>query len=131
MLKEESDFYYNIPIILQEINQSLKTIAEALKKERQSQELSPKYKKIIEEWVKEDFETGYPTDDYDEVLHQCIDAGFNNKATLGVDYYMELAQYGPAGFYEEFQDEFDDWDESFVAEYGDEEDEDVEEEDID
>lgn len=136
MLKEESDFYYNIPRILQEINESLKTIAEAMtrKKERKKGNLTWRQKKYVEIAVKDSFECGhFYGDSIEEVSRDFEEYLLFNKRTaeLAAEYYMELVGHGPAGFYEEFKDKFDDWDESFVTEYGDKEDEDVEEEDID
>ena len=82
--------------------------------------------------VKGDFECGMTENDYDELkglLSEGDDfTGVEDEAT---SYYMELLEYGPAGFLEAFRDEFDDWDPDYIAEYGDEDWEDEEDEDWD
>lgn len=89
-----------------------------------SKQLTPEQKRRIEEWVKMDFECGLPEDDWDEVRQMCKeDPDLCNAPKKATEYYFDLIEYGPAGFYEMFKDEFDDWDKGFVSEYGDDEDE--------
>ena len=99
-----------------------------------SKQLTPEQKRHIEEWVKMDFECGMPEDDWDEVRQMCKeDPDLCDAPKKATEYYFDLLEYGPAGFYETFCEDFDDWDPAFVAEYGsDYEDEDeYEDEDYD
>lgn len=91
-------------------------------------------KGLVREMAKCDYECGGCVDPYDESFKELLweDEDLCDNMEEAQDYYQELADMGPAGFYEEFQDEFD-WDPDFVAQYGDdfEEDDDYfEEEDL-
>jgi len=91
-------------------------------------------KGLVREMAKCDYECGGCVDPYDESFKELLweDEDLCDNMEEAQDYYQELADMGPAGFYEEFQDEFD-WDPDFVAQYGDnfeEEDDYFEEEDL-
>ena len=81
-------------------------------------------KREIMEVVAGKFETGHGGfEDYNEFKREYPDFGME-----GWEYYCELVNLGPAGFYEEFKDDYD-FDPMFVQEYGYEDcDEDEEEE---
>lgn len=80
-------------------------------------ELSKEQKQNIMEVVAVSLETGhFPFDnkedfekDFEGIRSEVVDAAW--------DYYCELVNMGPAGFYEEFKDEYD-FDTNFIAEYG-------------
>lgn len=75
----------------------------------------------IEEMVKDEFESGHRLCyDYDDFKEGMKEDGFRGTPALW-DYYQELRELGPAGFYEEFKDKFE-FDSMFVSEYGGEED---------
>jgi ribosomal protein S20 len=75
-------------------------------------------KAYVEETVKSDFETGMTENDYDEVKAMMEeDEELAPVADEATDYYFELLEMGPAGFYEEFPEL--DWDEDFINQYGD------------
>lgn len=74
-------------------------------------------KKIIEEHVKLDFESGYTLDPNEALDFYSDDPDFSGCADEAAEYYIELVNLGPAGFYEEFKDSLHDWDPSFVKEY--------------
>ena len=85
-----------------------------------SKNLTMEQKRIIEKMVKEDFECGLPEDDFDELKSLMKeDPDLCSVAKKAAEYYFDLIDYGPAGFYEAFHDDFDDWDDGFVAEYSD------------
>ena len=91
-------------------------------------------KGLVREMAKCDYECGGCVDPYDESFKELLweDSDLADDMEAAQDYYQELANMGPAGFYEAFQDEFD-WDPDFVAEYGDdfeEEDDYFDEEDL-
>lgn len=81
--------------------------------------LTDTQKDLIKEIALADFECGhFTTADFfidDE------EGDFTGVEQAAADYYQELVNMGPAGFYEEFADELD-FDPDFVAEYGDPED---------
>lgn len=80
-------------------------------------ELNKEQKQNIIEVVATSLETGhFPFDnkkdfekDFEGIRSEVVDAAW--------DYYCELVNMGPVGFYEEFKDEYD-FDTSFIAEYG-------------
>lgn len=76
-----------------------------------------KYQKnLVEKMVKMDFETGITENDYDEVMSLMEeDENLAPVADEATDYYFELLDMGPAGFYEEFPEL--DWDEDYVNQY--------------
>lgn len=76
---------------------------------------------LIKEIALADFECGHFTDV--EFFVDDEEGDFTGVEQAAADYYQELVNMGPAGFYEEFRDELD-FDPDFVAEYGDPEDED-------
>lgn len=72
----------------------------------------------IMEIVAAGFETGHHAfETYADFKREC--PGLGKK---GWEYYCELVDLGPAGFYEEFKDHYD-FDPMFIAEYGDDEEE--------
>ena len=103
--------------------------SENLKESADSEDgLSDYQKDVIKDMVQADFECGH-TMDYEEALDGMEeDEDLGSVAEDAANYYVELVQMGPAGFYEEFKDELD-FDPDFVAEYGDPED-DEEEDDL-
>ena len=80
-------------------------------------ELNKEQKQNIMEVVAASLETGhFPFDnkedfekDFEGIRSEVVDAAW--------DYYCELVNMGPVGFYEEFKDEYD-FDTDFIAEYG-------------
>jgi len=102
---------------------------ESLEAENEDPTLTDYQKDVVKEMVKCDFECGKTENDYDELVGLLKeDEDFAGVESAAADYYMELLDYGPAGFYEEFKDELD-FDPDFIAEYGDEDDEENFEED--
>lgn len=83
--------------------------------------LTDMQKDLIKEIALADFECGHFTDVSFFIDDEEDD--FTGVEQAAADYYTELINMGPAGFYEEFRDELD-FDPDFVAEYGDPEDED-------
>lgn len=78
-------------------------------------------KRFIKNWVRSSFETGHGyAEDYEEFSDWLRDEGIEPSEEL-YDYYIELLDYGPTGFYQEFKDELD-FDSDFVREFGIEED---------
>ena len=75
-------------------------------------------KGLIREMAKCDYECGGCVDPYEESFKELLweDEDLCDDMEEAQDYYQELANMGPAGFYEAFQDEFD-WDPDFVAQY--------------
>ena len=83
---------------------------------------------IIIDWAQNYFESGHGyIEDYEEFKQSCRDEGIKPSQKL-YNYYQELIDLGPAGFYETFKDEKD-FDPYFIQEYGDEDKCDDEEED--
>ena len=82
-------------------------------------QLTEQQENIIKEIALADFESGHFTDM--NFFIEDEEGDFTGVETAAADYYAELINMGPAGFYEEFRDELD-FDPDFVAEYGDEED---------
>lgn len=87
--------------------------------------LKPDIKNEIAEIVKMSFETGHFSE-LDEleiaasIIEHYPELDLNGQKRVyeqACEYYMELVNYGPAGFYEEFKDVFD-FDQMFVEEYG-------------
>ena len=83
--------------------------------------LGEKLKREIVEVVAMSFETGHFSFDNKEDFKRDF-REFENFDSNAVDeaweYYCELVNLGPAGFYEEFKDDYD-FDPMFVEEYGD------------
>lgn len=91
--------------------------------------LSDYQKDLVKEMVQTDFESGQTENDYEELVDLLKeDSDFAGVEGAAASYYMELLEYGPAGFYKEFKDELA-FDPDFVTEYGDPEDDDWNEED--
>lgn len=88
--------------------------------------LNQNLKNEIMEVVAMSFETGHFSFDNKEDFKRDF-RDFENFDSKAVDeaweYYCELVNLGPAGFYEEFKDDYD-FDPMFVEEYGYEEEED-------
>lgn len=81
--------------------------------------LSEYQKDLVKEMVQADFECGHTENDHDELVDLLKEDGdFAGVEEKAASYYMELLEYGPAGFYEAFKDELA-FDPDFVAEYGD------------
>lgn len=84
-------------------------------KDKEETRLTDEEKNELINIVAMSFETGhFSFDDIEDFKRECshmvnIDAAWN--------YYHELVNMGPRGFYEEFKDEYD-FDDMFVAEYG-------------
>lgn len=90
--------------------------------------LSDYQKDVIKDMVQADFESGHPMDYENALASMEEDEDLGPVAESAANYYMELVQMGPAGFYKEFKDELA-FDPDFVAEYGDPEEDDWNEED--
>ena len=102
---------------------------ESLEAENNDSALTDYQKDVIKEMVKCDLECGHSENDYDELVGLFEEEeDFAGVEPAAADYYMELLDYGPAGFYEEFKDELD-FDPDFIAEYGDEDDDENSDED--
>lgn len=82
-------------------------------------QLTEQQENIIKEIALADFESGHFTDM--NFFIEDEEGDFEGVETAAADYYAELINMGPGGFYEEFRDELD-FDPDFAAEYGDEED---------
>ena len=80
-------------------------------------QLTEQQENIIKEIALADFESGHFTDM--NFFIEDEEGDFTGVETVAADYYAELINMGPEGFYEEFRDELD-FDPDFVAEYGDE-----------
>lgn len=87
--------------------------------------LAQNIKNEIAEIVKVSFETGHFSK-FDEleiaasIIEHYPELDLNSQKRVyeqACEYYLELANYGPVGFYEEFKDVFD-FDPMFVEEYG-------------
>lgn len=85
--------------------------------------LSDYQKDVIKDMVQADFESGHPMDYENALASTEEDEDLGPVAESAANYYMELVQMGPAGFYKEFKDELA-FDPDFVAEYGDPEEDD-------
>ena len=99
----------------EEYDESFKYIKKSL---RENKEITMnKYQKnLVEKMVKMDFETGMTENDYDEVMSLMEeDENLAPVADEATDYYFELLDMGPAGFYEEFPEM--NWDEDSVNQY--------------
>lgn len=81
--------------------------------------MSDEIRQYVLELVLAEFETGHIlSEDYRTFKELVSDDGYRATKTM-YDFYLECRELGPAGFYEEYQDELD-FDPMFVAEYGDE-----------
>ena len=79
--------------------------------------LTLEQKQEIIETVAMSFETGHTAFESKEDFKR--DFEYDSKVVDAAwDYYCELVNMGPAGFYEEFKDKYD-FDPMFVSEYGD------------
>lgn len=86
--------------------------------------LTQDQKQEIIEVVAMSFETGhFSFDSFEDFKRE-----YPDFAETGWDYYCELVNFGPVGFYEEFKDIYD-FDPMFVEEYGHYYDDEEEEED--
>jgi len=84
--------------------------------------LTETQKDLIKEIALMDFEYGqFTTADF---FIEDEEGDFTGVEQEAADYYQELINMGPAGFYEEFAGELD-FDPDFIAEYGDSEEEDL------
>ena len=86
---------------------------------KRPRKLTPEQKRDILEFVKECFECGHIMDPHDDETKKIFKEEFGSATRAALEYYAELIDLGPYGFYEEFKDEFDDWDDAFVYECGD------------
>lgn len=80
----------------------------------------------ILEFVKMEYETGHHSyfDDYREFSRYIREEYPDIRCSQALfDFYIELQDLGPSGFYEEYKDKFTDWDPDFVLEYGEEDEE--------
>lgn len=84
-------------------------------------ELNKELKQEIMETVAMSFETGHTAFESKEDFKRDFE-GNSKIVDTAWDYYCELVNLGPAGFYEEFKDVYD-FDSMFVGEYGNLEDE--------
>lgn len=80
-------------------------------------QLTEQQENIIKEIALADFESGHFTDM--NFFIEDEEGDFTGVETAAADYYVELINMGPEGFYEEFRDELD-FDPDFIAEYSDE-----------
>lgn len=81
--------------------------------------LTENQKDLIKEIALMDFECGHFTTA--EFFVEDEEGDFTGVEQEAANYYQDLIDLGPAGFYEEFAGELD-FGPDFVAEYGDEED---------
>ena len=79
-------------------------------------ELNKEQKQNIMEVVAMSFETGHTAFESKEDFKRDFECD-SKVVDAAWDYYCELVNMGPAGFYEEFKDEYD-FDTNFIAEYG-------------
>lgn len=89
--------------------------------------LNNELKEAIIEAVKEEYEYGHSAeiDEIKEFIDECGLAKNEEEKEEAIDFYEELQQLGPTGMLEEYPDL--DWDENFLEEYGDNEDEEYDE----
>lgn len=80
-------------------------------------ELNKEQKQNIMEVVAMSFETGHSAFDNKEDFERDFEGIRSEVVDAAWDYYCELVNMGPVGFYEEFKDEYD-FDTNFIAEYG-------------
>lgn len=82
-------------------------------------------KQQVLEMVQMEYESGHLIggDDFNEFKKVLKDDGITANFKKLYDYYLELHDLGPSGFYQEYKDTLE-FDSDFVAEYGDEEDDD-------
>jgi hypothetical protein len=93
------------------------TIFEYNTKKSINESLNSDLKTEIELMVKGDFETGHiSAENYDEFRSLFRGEDINPTTEL-YDYYIELRELGPTGFYQEFKDKYD-FDDFFVQEFG-------------
>lgn len=97
------------------MTESKKPVKKFLESLNESEDdLTDMQKDLIKEIALADFECGHFTD-VDFFIDDEED-DFTGVEQAAADYYTELINMGPAGFYEEFRDELD-FDPDFVAEY--------------
>ena len=85
--------------------------------EELNESLNSDLKTEIELIVKNDFETGHiSAENYDEFRSLFRGEDINPTPKL-YNYYVELRELGPTGFYQEFKDQYD-FDDFFVQEFG-------------
>lgn len=101
-------------------------------KEDLNESISKRDRDIIIDAVKGEFETGHgyieDKDEFEEMLGRRLTAAKYEELK---DFYSELQELGPEGFYEEYKDKLE-FDPDFVEEYGyNEDDEDDDDEDLD
>ncbi|MBQ7673575.1 MAG: hypothetical protein IJT36_03500 [Alphaproteobacteria bacterium] len=78
--------------------------------------MSNEEKRVVLEMAQEAYESGCGfCEDYEEFVNN-NDYDFADTESA-YNYYCELMNMGPEGFYEEFNDQLD-FDESFISEYG-------------
>lgn len=80
--------------------------------------LTLEQKQEIMEVVAMSFETGHFSFDNKEDFKRDFEGIKPEAVNAAWEYYCELVNMGPAGFYEEFKDKYD-FDPMFVSEYGD------------
>lgn len=99
-------------------------------KEDLNESISKKDKDVIIDAVKGEFETGHgyieDKDEFEEMLGRRLTAAKYEELK---EFYSELQDLGPTGFYEEYKDKLE-FDPDFVAEFGYEEDDEEGEEDL-
>lgn len=79
--------------------------------------LTLEQKQEIMETVAMSFETGHTAFESKEDFEKDFEGIRSEAVDAAWDYYCELVNKGPVGFYEEFKDEYD-FDTNFIAEYG-------------
>ena len=80
-------------------------------------ELNKEQKQNIMEVVAASLETGHFLFDNKEDLEKDFEGIRSEVVDAAWDYYCELVNMGPVGFYEEFKDKYD-FDTNFITEYG-------------
>lgn len=80
-------------------------------------ELNKELKQEIMEVVAMSFETGHFSFDNKEDFERDFEGICSEEVDAAWEYYCELVNLGPVGFYEEFKDKYD-FDPMFVEEYG-------------
>jgi hypothetical protein len=79
--------------------------------------LNEEQKRDIMEVVAMSFETGHFSFETKEDFKREYEGLASEVMDTAWEYYLELVNLGPVGFYEEFKDEYD-FDPMFVEEYG-------------
>lgn len=90
--------------------------------------LTEEEKDYIIETAQMDYECGGCTysDDFYDIMSEILDTDDEEKIAAGIEFYQELAELGPAGMLQEYPEL--DWSDDYKAEYGEFDDDDVEEE---